>query len=114
MKLDNFHYLEKPDLFENFKIQITKDFELCGFLEYAPKLRTNDLNHVYEEILKSVHQLGKRSSSNLMNLLYRIDLSELQIKQMNQTEPKKSFEEIITIAIIKRILQKVVFKHLYS
>ena len=114
MNLDDFYYLEKPDLFENFKIQITKDFELCGFLEYAPKLRTNDLNHVYEEILKSVHQLEKRSSSNLMNLLYRIDLSELQIKQMNQTESEKSFEEILTIAIIKRILQKVVYKHFCS
>ena len=30
--------LQKPDLFEKFKIQLSRDFELCGFTDVAPKL----------------------------------------------------------------------------
>jgi len=114
MNLDDFHYLKKLDLFEKFKAQIERDFELSGVKEVVPKLGTNDLSHIYKEVFRSVFHLEKKEPTSLMNLLYRIDISESQIKKMTQAEPEKSFEEILTIAIIKRILQKVVYKHFYS
>lgn len=114
MNLDDFYDLKKLDLFEKFKAQVERDFELSGAKEAVPKLDTNDLSYIYKEVFKSVCHLEKKDSTSLMNLLYRIDISESQIKKMNQAEPKKSLEEILTIAIIKRILQKVIYKHYYS
>lgn len=111
---DVLHSLEKPDLFEKFKIQLNRDFELCGFLEYAPQIQSNDLNHIYEEVLKSITQLERKDSGGLMNLLYRIDLTELQIKQAIKKEPEKAMQHIMAELIIKRILQKVILKQMYS
>jgi hypothetical protein len=106
--------LEKPDLFEKFKLQLSRDFELCGFLEYAPNIQSNDLQHIYSEVLKSISQLEKKDSGGLMNLLYRIDLTELQIKQASKKEPERAMQQIMAELIIKRILQKVILKQLYS
>lgn len=114
MTPDVLHSLEKPDLFEKFKIQLNRDFELCGFLEYAPQIKSNDLNHIYDEVLKSIFQLEKKDSGGLMNLLYRIDLTELQIKQAIKKEPEKAMQHIMAELIIKRILQKVILKQMYS
>ena len=106
--------LAKPDLFEKFKTQLNRDFELCGFLEYAPQIKTNDLQHIYNEVLNSITQLEKKDSGGLMNLLYRIDLTELQIKNAANTEPERALQQIMAELIIKRILQKVILKQLYS
>ena len=109
-----FHSLEKPDLFEKFKIQLSRDFELCGFLEYAPQIHSNDLTHIYNEVLNSIFQLEKKDSGGLMNLLYRIDLTELQIKNALNNEPERPMQQLMAELIIKRILQKVILKQQYS
>ena len=111
---DVLNSLEKPDLFEKFKIQLNRDFELCGFLDYAPQIKSNDLTHIYNEVLNSITQLEKKDSGGLMNLLYRIDLTELQIKNAANKEPERPMQQIMTELIIKRILQKVILKQLYS
>lgn len=111
---DVFHSLQKVDLFEKFKAQLYRDFELCGFADEAPKLSSNNLEHVFQEVLKSVMIIEKKDSSSIQNLLYRIDVTEFQIKKEASIHPEKNFQQILAELIVKRILQKVILKQQYS
>jgi hypothetical protein len=111
---DVLHSLQRVDLFEKFKTQLHRDFELCGFADVAPKLSSNNLEHVFQEVLKSVMIIEKKDSSSIQNLLYRIDVTELQIKKESSDHPEKNFQQILGELIVKRILQKVILKDLYS
>jgi len=114
MEIARIKDLQKPDLFEKFKTQLHKDYEMCGLTELTPILSSNDLEHVYHQILNSILLLEKKESSVLQNLLYRIDVTEVQIKREASQNPEKNFQQILSELIIKRILQKVILKQEYS
>jgi hypothetical protein len=114
VEIDSNYSLQRVDVFEKFKIQLQRDFELCGFLDIAPKLSSNNLEHIFNEVLKSVMIIEKKDSSSIQNLLYRIDITELQIKKEASSHPEKNFQQILAELIIKRILQKVILKQQYS
>lgn len=104
--------LQKPNLFEKFKTQVFKDFELSGASDYLPAMETNNLNQLKDEFYHSVLRL--EMSNALKILLYRIDINELQIKKATQKDPEISIQHVIAELMIKRILQKVVLKDFYS
>lgn len=112
-ELDVNNYLIGENLFELFKLQLKKDFDSCSlstdFIDVLP---------VPFELLKLsiMAELKKISKNNslLSNLLYRIDVSEIQIKNYHQKNPSLDFEEILAELIIKRILQKVILKKKFS
>ena len=112
MTPDVLHNLEKPGLFEKFKTQVYKDFELSGAAEHVPLIQSNNLSHIQEAFLQSIISL--ELSNALKVLLYRIDITELQIKQATQKAPDRSLQQVLAELMIKRILQKVVLKELYS
>lgn len=112
MEISILQDLQKPNLFDKFKIQVLKDFELAGVSQYMPNLDSNDLSILMAEFLKVINQL--EISNSLKILLYRIDITELQIKQASQKQDDLTLQEVIASLIIKRILQKVVLKDLYS
>jgi hypothetical protein len=114
MEVDTITSLQKPDLFEKFKMQLYRDFELCGFSDVAPQINSNILEHVFQEVLKAVMTIEKKDSSSIQNLLYRIDVTELQIKKEAINHPEKNFQQILSELIVKRILQKVILKEKYS
>ena len=114
MNLDLTKSLQKIELFEKFRNQLYRDFELSGFADEAPKLNSNNLEHVFQEVLNSVMIIEKKDSSSIQNLLYRIDVTELQIKKEAANYPKKNFQQILSELIVKRILQKVILKQQYS
>jgi hypothetical protein len=104
--------LEKPSLFDKFKVQTYKDYELSGVLEYLPMMKS----HLFQNLKHEFHQsvLKLELSHALKNLLYRIDLTESQIKKACANSPEMPLQEVLAELMIKRILQKVVLKELYS
>lgn len=104
--------LQKPDLLAKFKTQVYKDYELAGVLEYLPDLDSNNLNYLKQQFLNSIIRL--EISNALKNLLYRIDITELQIQHTSQKNQQIPLQQILAELMIKRILQKVVLKDLYS
>ena len=106
--------LERIVLFEKFKTQIERDFNLSGLSEYTPVFESNQLEHVFKIVLQSVLAIEKRNTAELKNLLYRIDISENQIKKESMLLVNYSFQELIAQLIIKRVLQKVIIKEQYS
>ncbi len=112
MEPDLINSLEKPGLFEKFKQQTYKDFELAGVLDYLPKIDSNDLVGLKELFLNAIIKL--EMSNALKVLLYRIDITELQIKQATQKDDQIPLQHVLAELMIKRILQKVILKELYS
>ena len=106
-------FLQK-EIFELFKNQLKKDFETAGLnTEFISMLRAE--SHDSKALIeKELEPLFKKNSTVISNLLYRVDISELQISKYRKMNPKMNFEEIITELIIKRILQKVILKKKFS
>ncbi len=114
MDIDIINSLSKLDLFEKFKTQLNRDFELCGLLDYSPKLVSNHIEHVLDEVLNAVILIEKKDTSSIQNLLYRIDITENQIKREFHDNSEKNFQQILAQLIIKRVLQKIILKQKYS
>jgi hypothetical protein len=104
--------LQKPDLFTKFRIQVQRDFELAGLLEQLPVMESNNLVTLQNAFLNSILKLELGNA--LKTLLYRIDITELQIKQASQKNTDMTLQQILAELMIKRILQKVILKELYS
>lgn len=108
------NFLSQQDLFALFKIQLKKDFESCGqnsqFIDALP----SGFDYLREVIAMQIIDISKSSNNALMNLLYRIDINEKQIKNYANNTNDLTFENVIAELIIKRILQKVILKKHYS
>lgn len=106
--------LMKEDLFLLFKIQLKKDFESSGvngdFVDNLPL----GFEWIKDAVLKALQPVLTSNSSFLPILLYRIDISELQIKNYSKSAPSLKYEEVLAELIIKRILQKVILKKRFS
>ena len=107
------NYLVQENLFDLFKRQIKKDFGSCSLdTEFTNELPI-DMDPLKASIQKELHSLLK-NNLQLSALLYRIDISEAQIKNYEAKNKNLSFEEILAELIIKRILQKVILKKRFS
>lgn len=108
-------HLSNLDLLNETANQIIKDFEMFGM---EIKFSGNNFD-AYEELFNQIEPHIKNlidvNHSKFMGILYRIDLSDEQIKKAVHKNTSESFSEIVTDLIIKRELQKVVIrKHFKS
>jgi hypothetical protein len=69
---------------------------------------------LYQQVLPQIQKLVAANSQKIFSLLYRIDISEAQLKTELQKNKEQTSEEIISHLIIKRCLQKVVLRKLFS
>lgn len=105
--------LSSEELFRRFKEQLLKDFEMCQASQYLKAIENNSFDNISMNILGALEKLEKSSPSTYQNLLYRVDISEQQISKALK-EDKRPPLQIISDLIIKRILQKVILKAIYS
>lgn len=101
--------LQNKELFYQVLDQIEKDFTSVG-IEWQ---RPNTLEELAGEIYHHINKSLQTGTSVLMNLLYRVDISEAVLKQEIATS-KLDHAELITIKIITREYQKVNFKNQYN
>jgi hypothetical protein len=66
-----------------------------------------DLNDLQKKLNQYINHLIKNDFEKLVMLLYRIDVSEIKLKQLLQQNNKKDASEIISKLIIERQLQKI-------
>lgn len=94
-----------------FKEQLIKDFERSNLLDYLQPL--NDLS--FDGIQNNLSDaLKKIPGSGLQQLYYTIDISEKQVREAMSENDEKESNDLISAIIIKRILQKVILKLVYS
>lgn len=101
-------------LFDAFKLQLAKDFERSNFSSQFINDLPPDYTLILDKIISELHRAETKADANLMNLLYRIDISERQLKKQLRHHPNKNHLTNIAELIIKRVLQKVVIKKYYQ
>ncbi len=106
--------LSSKDLFDAFKLQLAKDFEQSNFDSAFIKTLAPDYARIHEKIVQELQRSEKRADSNLMQLLYRIDISEPQLARYLNKSTDENHLHTIAELIIKRVLQKVVIKQYYK
>jgi len=114
LKTDLTAYLDQIDLLNETVRQLEKDFaglKLKIHFSGKPELAYDEL---FSQVLPHIDTLLKENYSTFYNLMYRIDISEDQIKKAMGKAIDKTFSEIITDLILKRELLKVVMRKKYS
>ncbi len=105
--------LSSKDLFNAFKVQLIRDFEKSNFpTEFVATLEPN-YAVILEKITEELHRSEKRPGFTIMQLLYRIDISEAQLRKYLNEKGNENHFTVIAELIIKRVLQKVVTKQYY-
>ena len=98
--------LNTMDLFEAFKLQLAKDFLQSNFQADFVKALDPAYATIHEKIVLELQRNEKRADSNLMQLLYRVDISEAQLKKyLNEATNENHWSTTAELIIInKRII----------
>lgn len=105
-------YQKRLDILQQTAQQIIKDFELVGIeITFSGRQETAYLE-LYQQIEPEIARLLQQNKIN--QLLYRIDISELQINKAIRNSTSKTLPSAITDLVIKRELQKVVIRNSYK
>lgn len=108
------HYFNKLELIKDTANQIIKDFDMFGLEIKFSGNAYNAYEELFEQIQPHIKKLIDTNHSKFMGILYRIDVSDEQIKKAVNENTSEPFSEIITDLIIKRELQKVVIRQHYK
>ena len=106
--------LTSKDLFAAFKQQLAKDFAQSNFSTSFVEHLEPDYNSIHKKIASELQRHEASTDFNLMHLLYRIDISETQLKRYLNAHKNQSYHQVIAELVIKRVLQKVVVKRYYK
>ncbi len=107
-------YFNKLDIIKDTANQIIKDFDMFGMEIKFSGNAYNAYEELFDQIEPHINQLINSNQPKFMGILYRIDLSDEQIKNAVTQNSSESFSEIVTDLIIKRELQKVVIRKHYK
>ncbi len=88
--------------------QIKKDFLMVG-VNFDIEKPVSSFNKLFIFTYNLINALNEREPKRLLNLLYRVDLSEEQVKEEMQSS-ELSFIEILSEMIVKRELYKVIIR----
>ncbi len=107
-------YINRLDLIKDTANQIIKDFDMFAMDVKFSGNAYNAYEELFEQIEPHIKKLIDTNQSKFMGILYRIDLSDEQIKKAVQENTSEPFSAIVTDLIIKRELQKVVIRNHYK
>ncbi|WMI66907.1 hypothetical protein RBH94_07035 [Aestuariibaculum sp. YM273] len=101
----------KLDLYSKLVVQLNKDFLLANIdLDFHEDILPSSLKLMLHE---TVYKLIQEKFVDYLNLLYIIDVSEKQVKELDGSDVLK-LSEAVTFLILKREWQKVWFRHKYQ
>ncbi len=107
-------YFNRIDLIKETANQIIKDFDMFGFeIKFSGSVY-NAYEELFEQIEPHISELVNSNLQKFMSILYRIDLSDEQIKKAVNDNSSEPFSAIVSDLIIKRELQKVVIRNHYK
>lgn len=107
-------YFNQFDLIKDTANQIIKDFDMFGLEIKFSGNAFNAYEELFEQIEPHINQLITSNQQKFMSILYRIDLSDEQIKKAVNENSSEPFSAIVSDLIIKRELQKVVIRNHYK
>jgi len=107
-------YINRLDLIKDTANQIIKDFDMFGLEIKFSGNAYNAYEELFDQIQPHMDKLINSNQQKFLGVLYRIDVSEEQMKKAVQDNLSEPFSYIITDLVIKRELQKVVIRKQYK
>jgi len=107
-------YINKLEIIKSTANQIIKDFDMFGMEIKFSGNAYNAYEELFNQIEPHIKKMIDSNQSKFMGILYRIDVSDEQIKKALNENHSEPFSFIITDLIIKRELQKVVIRNYYK
>ncbi len=107
-------YFNKLDIIKDTAAQIIKDFEMFGMEVKFSGNAYNAYEELFDQIEPHIKKMVDSNRQKFLGILYRIDLSDEQIKKAVNSNSTEPFSVIVTDLIIKRELQKVVIRNHYK
>lgn len=107
-------YFNRLDIIKATAEQIIKDFDMFGLEIKFSGNAYDAYEELFEQIKPHIDMLISSNRQKFMNILYRIDLSETQVKKAIESNTTEPFSDIVSDLIIKRELQKVVIRNQYK
>jgi len=107
-------YYNRTDLLKKVVEQVKKDFDWFNFEITFKGKDESPYQELYSQILPLIDELLNDDYPKLMAMLYRIDLDEEFLNRKLKENKQADTDEVITDLIIKRELQKVIIRELYS
>ena len=102
---------QKSDLYSKLVLQLTKDFHLANIdIDFDKNIQPEHLKMLLHE---TVYRLIQEKFAEYLNLLYIIDVSEKQVRDL-EGDDMVALAESVSFLILKREWQKVWFKNKYS
>ena len=114
MTADITPYLNRPDLLMETVKQIEKDFGWFDLKIVFSGNTGNAYTELFSQIQPHIEKMLAENTQQFYSLMYRIDLSEQQIKKAVESAKDSSFSEIVTDLILKRELQKIIIRKSFS
>jgi hypothetical protein len=106
-------YINKLEMIKATAQQIIKDFDMFGLEVRFSGSPYNAYEELFDQVAPHIEQLINTNRSKFLGILYRIDISDEQVKKAVEENASESFSTIITDLIIRRELQKVVIREHY-
>lgn len=107
-------YYNRTDLLEKVVEQIKKDFNWFSFEIIFTNKKESAYLELFHQILPLVDELLNDNYPKLLAMLYRIDIEEDFLNKRLKESAQVDTDEVITDLIIKRELQKVIIREIYS
>jgi hypothetical protein len=107
-------YYNRTDLLEKVVEQLKKDFNWFSFEITFKGDQESPYQELYNQILPLIDELLNDDYPKLMAMLYRIDLDEEFLNRKLKENSQADTDEVISDLILKRELQKVIIRDMYS
>ncbi|MDQ3046517.1 MAG: hypothetical protein M3R27_03145 [Bacteroidota bacterium] len=107
-------YINRIDLIRESAAQLIKDFEMFGLEIKFSGNAYEAYEELFDQVVPHMDQLINSNRSKFLGILYRIDISDEQVKKAVDNNSSEPFSHIITDLIIRRELQKVVIRNHYK
>ncbi|MES2592967.1 MAG: hypothetical protein V4608_13880 [Bacteroidota bacterium] len=107
-------YINRLDLIKATADQIIKDFDMFGLEIKFSGNAYNAYEELFDQIEPHIDKLIHSNQQKFMSILYRIDLSDVQLQKAVNENLTESFSAVVSDLIIKRELQKVVIRNHYK
>lgn len=107
-------YLNQTEILEATARQVEKDFGMSGMeIGYSGSgFRVYD--ELFTRILPFIEKLLTQNANGFYALMYRIDISEVQIRNALSKDRTRPAAEVLADLILKRELLKVVMRRKFS
>lgn len=99
-----FEEITQNNLYSKLLDQLNKDFRFAGISDEISETITP--TELHQQLAKIIYALINRNFSDYLNLLYRVDISEGEIKGLDGSDIEKLSANVSRL-ILKRECQKV-------